>query len=98
MGITQPLDLWEIIVNKLAGQEIVGGQPTLSIFFFLAFLVISITAIKFRITAMGLFLLLSVFSFMMYAAEPTGIFVGFVVISIFAFVLLLVMVLKRALD
>lgn len=93
MAIVQPLDLWEIFIVKLAGQDF-----QTAIFFFLAFIVIAVFAARFRMTAMSLFGFLALFNVIMYNANPAGTFVFMIIISSLAFVLMIAFNLKRIMD
>lgn len=90
MALTQPLDLWDLFVVKLAGQD-----NFLSIFMFLCLIVISIMAARFRMTAMSLFAAIGIFAFIMYqSTNNAGSFGILVALAVTGFTLMMVIALK----
>lgn len=94
MALTEPLDLYDILVVKLAGQD-----QFLEIFLFLCLILISIMAARFRMTAMSLFIAMAIFSFIMSnALNNAGSFVIITVLSIVGLVLAGIIALRRPFE
>lgn len=94
MALTKPLDLYELLVVKLAGQD-----QFLTIFTFLSLIVVSVMAARFKMTAMSLFVAIAIFSFIMYqGTNAAGSFGVLLALSVVGFALVLISAIRSKLD
>ena|SRR3990167_4763563 len=93
MAFTEPLNLNEILINKLAG----GGNQAAIIFLFLAFIVIAILAARFKMPAITIIIVFGVFIIMMAGTllGGSGILEGFLLLLIIGIVLSIASSLSR---